>query len=67
MLHKFQYFFFLGVTLKSEELSGSKSLLLKATLSGGKGDVAWQHAQLFRTAFDNLDVQLRFIVKLKCD
>ena len=53
------------MTLKSEELSGSKSLLLKATLSGGKGDVAWQHAQLFRTAFDNLDVQLRFIVKLK--
>ena len=55
--------------LKSEELSGSKNLTLKATLSGGKGDVGWQHAQLFRTAFDKNEesVQLRLIIKLKCD
>ena len=55
---------FLGITLKSEELSGSKSLTLKATLSGGKGDVAWQHAQLFRSKMDQNDIQLKFIVKL---
>ena len=54
-----------GITLKSEELSGSKSLILKATLSGGKGDVGWQHAQLFRTKMDDQsDFQFKFIVKL---
>lgn len=34
-------------------LSGSKTLKLTATLTGGKGDVAWQHAQLFRQPFDS--------------
>ena len=34
-------------------LSGSKTLKLTATISGGKGDVAWQHAQLFRQSFDS--------------
>ena len=55
--------------LKSEELSGSKTLTLKATLSGGKGDNGWQHAQLFRTAFDKNDdsMQLKIIIKLKHD
>ena len=58
-----------GIMLKSEELSGSKTLTLKATLSGGKGDVGWQHAQLFRTAFDKKDdsMQLKIIIKLKHD
>jgi hypothetical protein len=37
-----------GTTLKSEGLSGSKKLTLTALMSGGKGDVAWQHTQLFR-------------------
>ena len=53
-----------GITLQSEELSGSKSLTLKATLSGGKGDVAWQHAQLFRAKLDQNDIHFKFIVKL---
>ena len=34
-------------------LNGSKTLKLTATLTGGKGDVAWQHAQLFRQPFDS--------------
>ena len=61
--------YFSGIMLKSEELSGSKNLTLKATLSGGKGDIGWQHAQLFRTALDKNDdsVQFQLIIKLKCD
>ena len=63
---KFDCKIILGITLKSEELSGSKSLVLKATLSGGKGDVGWQHAQLFRTKVDEhqSDYQFKLIVKL---
>ncbi len=54
--------------MKSEELKGSKSIKLQASLSGGKGDVAWQHTQLFRTEMSKTDdVQLRLILKLKCD
>ncbi|CAH1164743.1 unnamed protein product [Phaedon cochleariae] len=38
-----------------ENFSGCSSLCLKANLSGGKGDVAWQHAQLFRQSTDSKD------------
>ena len=39
--------------LTTTALSGSKSLKLTATLSGGKGDVAWQQAQLFTQPIDS--------------
>ncbi|XP_017893264.1 peptide-N(4)-(N-acetyl-beta-glucosaminyl)asparagine amidase [Ceratina calcarata] len=32
----------------TDQLKGSVKLILTATLSGGTGDCAWQHAQLFR-------------------
>jgi hypothetical protein len=54
--------------MKSEELSGSKNLQLQAILTGGKGEVSWQHTQLFRTEMTKLDdTQFKLIVKLKCD
>ncbi len=34
-------------------------------MSGGKGDLAWQHAQLFRAPKDTDQPQLRLTVKLK--
>ncbi|XP_069137511.1 peptide-N(4)-(N-acetyl-beta-glucosaminyl)asparagine amidase-like [Argopecten irradians] len=43
--------------LKSvSELNGVDSMTLTANLSGGKGDVAWQHTQLFRQKNDDFDV-----------
>ena len=57
---------FSGITLKSEELSGSKSLTLQVSMSGGKGNLAWQHTQLFRTKMDdNETTQFRLIIQLK--
>ena len=35
------------------ELEGSDHFELKAVLSGGTGDLAWQHAQLFRSHLDD--------------
>lgn len=63
--------FFTGITLKSEELSGSKNVTLKAKLSGGKGEVGWQHAQLFRTSskpdIQENEFQLKLVIILKRD
>ena len=61
-----QMFYFSGIMLKSEELSGSKSLSLQVSMSGGKGNLAWQHTQLFRTKMDdNETTQFRLIIQLK--
>ena len=59
-----------GVTLNSEQMSGSKELKISAMLSGGKGDIAWQHTQLFRTEMTDSDrskFQFKLVVKLQCD
>ncbi|CAK9823571.1 Peptide-N(4)-(N-acetyl-beta-glucosaminyl)asparagine amidase [Anthophora retusa] len=39
----------------TDELKGSRKLILTATVSGGEGDCAWQHAQLFRQSLENKD------------
>lgn len=41
----------------TEELKGSIKLILTATVSGGQGDCAWQHAQLFRQSLKSEDDQ----------
>lgn len=47
-------------------LSGSKTIQLTATLTGGKGDVAWQHAQLFSEPVDgNNDFSFDVTVTLR--
>ena len=65
-----------GVTLNSEQMSGSKELKITAMLSGGKGDIAWQHTQLFRTELTNTEdsdkggeekSQFKLVVKLQGD
>ncbi|CAH0551290.1 unnamed protein product [Brassicogethes aeneus] len=44
------------------ELSGQTCFTITATMSGGKGDHKWQHAQLFRQPIDNENYP--FIVKI---
>ena len=38
-----------GVELDTRQFAGTRQLSLHATLSGGRGDTAWQHTQLFRS------------------
>ncbi|XP_043250570.1 peptide-N(4)-(N-acetyl-beta-glucosaminyl)asparagine amidase [Colletes gigas] len=40
---------------RADQLEGSVKLILTATVSGGQGDCAWQHAQLFRQSLKNED------------
>lgn len=50
---------------KTSEFEGSTGFLLTAQLSGGKGDSAWQHSQLFRQHFSDSSYQFQVIIKLK--
>ena len=39
----------------TDKLKGAVKLILTALLSGGNGDLAWQHAQLFRQSLENTE------------
>ncbi|XP_043518804.1 peptide-N(4)-(N-acetyl-beta-glucosaminyl)asparagine amidase [Frieseomelitta varia] len=40
---------------RTYQLKGATKLILTATVSGGQGDSAWQHAQIFRQNLENED------------
>ncbi|KAL8581107.1 hypothetical protein ACOMHN_033555 [Nucella lapillus] len=46
------------------ELQRRQSLTINAVLNGGRGDNAWQQAQLFRQPLDNTDFPLEIILHL---
>jgi peptide-N4-(N-acetyl-beta-glucosaminyl)asparagine amidase len=57
-----------GVNLQTDQLTGSGELKLTAMMSGGEGDMAWQHTQLFRSRSsgeDDLTPNFRLLVKIK--
>merc|ERR1712117_174467 len=49
-----------AVTLDSKEFAGAKQVTLHASLSGGQGDSAWQHTQLFRSSRDDTNSKSKF-------
>ena len=49
----------------SQQVGGSKELILKAILTGGRGAYAWQHAQLFRSKMNSNDTQFKLMIKLR--
>ena len=56
--------------MKTDEFMNAKNLLITVQMGKGKGDLAWQHAQLFRTELDYSNkysdaYQFKWIVHLK--
>nr|CAI5816884.1 unnamed protein product [Callosobruchus analis] len=47
------------------EIDDAKELTITAELTGGKGDCAWQHAQLFRQNLDSADYTFSILLKFK--
>lgn len=48
----------------SKDLKGAIKISLSATFSGGTGDMAWQHAQLFRQSLDSKDIPMIIRISL---
>ena len=46
-------------------LSGCSHFTLTVSMSGGRGDVAWQHTQLFRQKSDDRSASLKLKIHLK--
>ncbi len=44
-----------GELHSSSSLSGGKELIVEAELTGGEGEVSWQHAQLFRQSLKDME------------
>lgn len=51
--------------LETKEFSGSRTIKLSAILTGGKGNVAWQHAQVFRQPADSEEYPFQITFTLK--
>lgn len=52
-------------TISTSDLCGASLIKLTVELSGGNGDAAWQHAQLFRTDLASDNVSLDFQIKMR--
>lgn len=49
--------------VSKEQLAGSSKFSIRVRLSGGKGDCAWQHAQVFRQTLASNDFPFQLSVK----
>ncbi|XP_075215729.1 N-glycanase Pngl isoform X2 [Lycorma delicatula] len=50
-----------GEGFRTDALRGETVITLKAELNGGEGDVAWQHAQLFRKSIESVGEPYPFV------
>lgn len=54
-----------GETRSFPSLSGSADFVIVAELGGGDGDVAWQHAQIFRQSLETDEASFEILVQLE--
>lgn len=48
-----------------DQMEGAHFVTLNATLSGGSGDTAWQHSQIFRQSIKDQDYPFQIVFNLK--
>ena len=53
-------------TTLSEDFEGAKRVVLRATMTGGRGENAWQHTQLLGASRDSTEkgTQMKIVVKM---
>lgn len=50
-----------------DDLVGNESFTITAILTGGKGDIAWQHTQLFRQSTNGYEFPFELNIELQSD
>lgn len=53
------------MSITTDALAGASLVKVNVDLCGGVGNVAWQHAQLFRAELGSTQVGLELVITLK--
>ena len=57
---------FIVFSIECDDNAECESLNVKFIMKGGKGDIAWQHTQMFRSSLDDVSfIGLDILVELK--
>lgn len=59
------FIIFTAEEITTQEFCGNSTFTIKSVFKGGRGDCAWQHAQLFRQSINDKNYPFHIIITFK--